>query len=190
MKIPSLILAFAATCAFAQVERLVPGRLPPPMFADCEVCTNIAIATPSGSRTFAVELALDATPTNLLEVSVGADDAPSDSVLSAAETAFRFGWYGGEWRLSAPGLTNAVATLPSGAVTRKAAYLLVGVRANGAIRSVSLLDGGVPVLGGDVPDLPSASSWNMVRLVSRGLTRPFEDIVVKTSPEGTQLILR
>ena len=67
-------------------------QLPPSEYADTEVSTNIAFAVerPAMSRIeFTVEL--DATPTNNVEVAIGAD-GNGDGNLSVEESAYVFGY--------------------------------------------------------------------------------------------------
>ena len=95
------------------------------------------------------------------------------------------------WFLDAPGLTNRVEMLPATADARKTVTLRLGIRPNDSIREVSLLDGGVPILPSPLGmDLPSAASWNMLRVTIRGCAPPQECLEVRNSPDGTQLIMR
>ena len=172
-------------------ERITSSMLPSSAFADTEASTNIAIAAWDVSRSFSVSLSLDAGASNCVEVAVGADAAPANGRLSAAEASLRFGWNCGYWFLDAPGLTNRVETLPATADARKTLTLRLGIRPNNSIREISLLDGGVPVLPSPLGmALPSAASWNMLRVTTRGCTPPQESLEVRSSPDGTQLIMR
>ena len=126
-----------------------------------------------------------------MEVAVGHDAAPSDGGLSAAEASLLFGWDCGHWFLDAPGLTNRVEMLPATANARKTMTLRLGIRPNDSIREISLLDGDVPVLPSPLGmALPSAASWNMLRVTTRGCAPPQESLEVRNSPDGTQLIMR
>ncbi len=188
----ALLPALAALLAMAApAERIAPPRLPPSPYLDTEVSTNIALAAWDASHTFSVTLSLEAGASNCVEVAAGHDAAPADGVLSPAEASLRFGWDGGRWFLSAPGLTNRVEMAPASAEARKTLKLGIGVRLDGSMRSISLLDGGTPIL----PDpsglsLPSAGSWDMLRVTARGCAGPQEGIEARTSPDGTRLILR
>ena len=185
----ALALAFLTSVSFA--EHIAPRALPPPAFADTEASTNIAIAALDASRSFSVSLSLDAGASNCVEVAVGHDAAPSDGGLSAAEVSLLFGWDCGRWFLDAPGLTNRVEMLPATADARKTVKLRLGIRPNDSIREISLLDGDVPVLPSPLGmALPSAASWNMLRVTTRGCRPPQESLEVRNSPDGTQLIMR
>ena len=175
--------------AFA--ERLVPPTLPPSAFADTETSTNIAITPLVGGRSFTVSLSLDATASNCVEVAVGHDVAPTDEILSHAESSIRFGWGGGFWFLATPDLTNRVEITPGEPETRKTLQLRLGVRPNDMVRDVALVDGDTPLLQNSptIP-LPTAASWNMLRVTTRGCAPPQETLEIRNSPDGTQLIMR
>ena len=184
-----LVFSVLSSAAFA--ERIAPPVLPVSAFADTEASTNIAIAVQDASRSFSVSLSLDAGASNCVEVAIGHDAAPSDGGLSVAEASLLFGWDCGRWFLDAPGLTNRVEMLPATADARKTVKLRLGIRPNDSIREISLLDGDVPVLPSPLGmALPSAASWNMLRVTTRGCTPPQESLEVRNSPDGTQLIMR
>ena len=184
-----LLSIFAANTIFA--ERIALRELPPSAFADTEASTNIAIAALDASRSFSVSLALDAAASNCVEIAVGHDATPSDGGLSAAEASLLFGWDCGRWFLDAPGLTNRVEMLPSTADARKTVTLRLGIRPNDSIREIRLLNGGVSVLPSPLGmALPTAASWNMLRVTTRGCIPPQESLEVRNSPDGTQLIMR
>ena len=71
--------------------------LPPPEYADTEVSTNIpfAVSLETMSRV-EFTLTFDASPTNAVEVSVGADE-DGDGRLSTTEAAWTFGYDCGRW---------------------------------------------------------------------------------------------
>ena len=191
MKYFFIILAFSLVAVVAIAERIAPPMLPSSTFADTEASTNIAIAAWDVSRSFFVLLTLDASVSNCVEVAVGADAAPANGRLSAAEVSLRFGWNCGRWFLDAPGLTNRVEMLPATADVRKALTLRLGIRPNDSIRDISLLDGDVSVLPSPLGmALPTAASWNMLRVTTRGCAPPQESLEVRSSPDGTQLIMR
>ena len=185
------LFLFCVISANAFAERLVTPTLPPSAFADMEASTNIAIAPLVGGRSFTVSLSLDATASNCVEVAVGHDAAPADSVLSHAESSIQFGWDGGFWFLAAHGLTNRVEIAPVRPETRKTLLLRLGVRPNDKVRDIALLDGTTPLLP-NTPAifLPTAASWNMLRVTTRGCAPPQESLEVRNSPDGTQLIMR
>ena len=184
-------LVFSVLSAAVSAERIAPSALAPSAYADTEASTNIAIAVQDASRSFSVSLSLEAGASNCVEVAVGHDAAPLDGGLSTAEASLLFGWDCGRWFLDVPGLTNRVEMLPATADARKTVTLRLGIRPNDTIREIRLLDGGVSIL--PVPfgiALPSAASWNMLRVTTRGCALPQESLEVRNSPDGTQLIMR
>ena len=184
-----LVFSILSTTAFA--ARVASPTLPPSVFADMEASTNIAIKAWDVSRSFSVSFSLDAGASNCVDIAVGADAASADGILSAAEASLRFGWDCGRWFLDAPGLANRVEMLPITADARKSFTLRMGIRPNDSIREISLLDGSVPILPSPLGmALPSAASWNMLRVTTRGCTPPQESLEVRNSPDGTQLIMR
>ena len=73
------------------------GPLPQSEFADTEVSTNIAFAGERPAMTrIEFTVALDATPTNGVEVAIGTD-ANGDGNLSVEESAYVFGYDCGKW---------------------------------------------------------------------------------------------
>ena len=71
--------------------------LPQSEFADTEVSTNIAFAVERPAMTrIEFTVALDATPTNNVEVAIGTD-ANGDGNLSVEEAAYVFGYDCGKW---------------------------------------------------------------------------------------------
>ncbi len=184
-----MMVVFAGVTAFA--ERIALPTFPSSTFADTEGSTNIAIAALNASRSFSVSLSLDAAASNCVEVAVGHDATPSEGGLSAAEASLLFGWDCGRWFLDAPGLTNRVEMLPATADARKTVTLRLGIRPNDSIREIRLLDGDVSVLPNPLGmALPTAASWNMLRVTARGCAPPPESLEVRNSPDGTQLIMR
>ena len=184
-------LLFGTISATAFAERIAPPTPPASPFADTEASTNIVLSVLGVSRSFSISLSLDAAASNCVEVAVGRDAVASDGGLSAAEASLLFGWDCGCWFLDAPGLTNRLEMPPATADARKTVTLRLGIRPNDSIREIRLLDGDVSIL--PVPlgiALPTAASWNMLRVSTRGCAPPQESLEVRNSPDGTRLILR
>ena len=73
------------------------SELPPSEFADTEVSTNIAFVVDRAMMTrIEFTVALDATPTNNVEVAIGTD-ANGDGNLAPEEAAYVFGYDCGRW---------------------------------------------------------------------------------------------
>ena len=92
MKLLAIILILPMAAFAVTVE-----PLPPSEYADTEVSTNMAfvIERPAMTR-IEFTVALDATPTNNVEVAIGTD-ANSDGNLSVEESAHVFGYDCGTW---------------------------------------------------------------------------------------------
>ena len=94
MRMLPVVIAF---CMSISVFGVTIPELPQSAFADTEVSTNIAFAVDRAMMTrieFAV--ALDATPTNNVEVAIGTD-ANGDGNLAPEEAAYVFGYDCGRW---------------------------------------------------------------------------------------------
>ena len=84
---------FAPMSVFA----VTTSNLPSAEFADTEVSTNIAFAVERSAMTrIEFTVALDATPTNNVEVAIGTDEN-GDGNLSVEEAAYVFGYDCGTW---------------------------------------------------------------------------------------------
>ena len=80
------------------------SALPQSEYADTEVSTNIAFAVERPAMTrIEFTVALDATPTNNVEVAIGTD-ANSDGNLAVEEAAYVFGYDCGTWFARSAGL--------------------------------------------------------------------------------------
>ena len=87
------MIVMLPTAAFA----VAVTPLPQGEYADTEVSTNIAFAVERPAMTrIEFTVALDATPTNNVEVAIGTD-ANSDGNLAVEEAAYVFGWDCGKW---------------------------------------------------------------------------------------------
>ena len=91
---------FAPMSVFA----VTTSNLPSAEFADTEVSTNIAFAVERPAMTWIeFTVALDATPTNNVEVAIGTDEN-GDGNLSVEESAYAFGYDCGTWFARSAGL--------------------------------------------------------------------------------------
>ena len=84
---------------FLAASLAVPS-MPPPEYDDCEVVTNCVFdASRRDAKVFSVQIELDATPSNGMEVVFG-HDADGDGVLSRTEEAMSVGYGCGEWMVA------------------------------------------------------------------------------------------
>ena len=96
-------MAFASCLSVPAFGVTIPG-LPQSAFADTEVSTNIAFVVERPAMTrIEFTVALDATPTNNVEVAIGTD-ANSDGNLAVEEAAYVFGYDCGAWFARSAGL--------------------------------------------------------------------------------------
>ena len=87
------MILFLPMAAFA----VTVEPLPTSEYADTEVSTNIAFVVDRSMMTrIEFTVALDATPTNNVEVAIGTD-ADGDGDLSVEEAAYTFGYDCGSW---------------------------------------------------------------------------------------------
>ena len=101
-----------ACCLFGAFNITV-GELPPCDYADTECSTNFPVAVDFTSMSrFVFDLALDASPSNSVEVVIGTD-ADGDGNLSVEESAYVFGYDCGTWfcRDTAMNRLDALATV-------------------------------------------------------------------------------
>ena len=92
MKLLAMILTLPVAALAVTVE-----PLPPSEYADTEVSTNIAFVVDRSMMTrIEFTVALDATPTNNVEVAIGTD-GNGDGNLSVEEAAYVFGYDCGKW---------------------------------------------------------------------------------------------
>ena len=92
MKLLAMTL-FRPVAAFA----VTVEPLPPSEFADTEVSTNMVFTVDRSAMTrIEFTVALEATPTNNVEVAIGTD-ANGDGNLSVQESAYVFGYDCGKW---------------------------------------------------------------------------------------------
>ena len=98
-----LAMAFASCLSVPAFGVTIPG-LPQSAFADTEVSTNIVFVVERPAMTrIEFTVALDATPTNNVEVAIGTD-ANSDGNLAVEEAAYVFGYDCGAWFARSAGL--------------------------------------------------------------------------------------
>ena len=98
-----LAMAFVSCLSVPAFGVTIPG-LPQSAFADTEVSTNIVFVVERPAMTrIEFTVALDATPTNNVEVAIGTD-ANSDGNLAVEEAAYVFGYDCGAWFARSAGL--------------------------------------------------------------------------------------
>ena len=138
--------------------------MPPCAYADTEVSTNIAFAVDRAMMTrieFAV--ALDATPTNNVEVAIGTD-ANGDGNLAPEEAAYVFGYDCGRWFTRVGELFDCSTVRLDGAGRAEKTFIL----------KMRKLD----------------SAWNLVKVTRRGCGATCELVKAEGRKPGFKLELR
>lgn len=102
------------TCCLFAALNVTVGELPPCDYADTECSTNFPVSVNLATMSrFEFTLALDASPSNSVEVAIGTD-ADGDGNLSVEESAYAFGYDCGTWfcRDIAKDRLDTLATVP------------------------------------------------------------------------------
>ena len=156
-------------CLFAAFSATV-GELPPCDYADTEVSTNFPVTIDRSMMSrFEFTLALDASPSNSVEVAIGTD-ADGDGNLSVEESAYAFGYDCGTWfcRDTVMNQIEALATVPVSAISPM----------NRIERSFALNRHLVK------------STWNIAKVTRRGTASIDESASVKRYLPGFKLLIR
>ena len=144
--------------------------LPQSAFADTEVSTNVAFAVERPAMTrIEFTVALDATPTNNVEVAIGTD-TNSDGNLAVEEAAYVFGYDCGAWFARSAGLEGL-----------------------GSLECLGSLEG----LGGGRVEKTFVlkrrqldTTWNLVKVTRRGCGSTCELVEAKGRKPGLKLEVR
>ena len=146
------------------------SALPQSEYADTEVSTNIAFVVERPAMTrIEFTVALDATPTNNVEVAIGTD-ANSDGNLAVEEAAYVFGYDCGAWFARSAGLEGL-----------------------GSLECLGSLEG----LGGGRVEKTFVlkrrqldTAWNLVKVTRRGCGSSCELVEAKGRKPGFKLEVR
>ena len=146
------------------------SALPQSEYADTEVSTNIAFAVERPAMTrIEFTVALDATPTNNVEVAIGTD-ANSDGNLAVEEAAYVFGYDCGAWFARSAGLEGL-----------------------GSLECLGSLEG----LGGGRVEKTFVlkrrqldTAWNLLKVTRRGCGSSFELVEANGRKPGFKLEVR
>ena len=141
--------------------------LPQSEFADTEVSTNIAFAVERPAMTrIEFTVALDATPTNNVEVAIGTD-ANGDGNLGVEEAAHVFGWDCGKWFARSAGLEGL-----------------------GGLGGLEGLGGGRVEKTFVLKKRQLDTAWNLVKVTRRGCGATCELVEAKGRKPGLKLEVR
>ena len=138
--------------------------LPPSEYADTEVSTNISFSVSFDSMSrLEFALSLDASPTNSVEVSIGAD-ADGDGCLSLDETDYTVGYRCGVWFQRDAVADQEVAT--AGGDGQRWEYLFV------------------------LKKRKMDAAWNLLKVTRRGVAEIGEVALVEGKKPGKAVIVR
>ena len=165
--------------------------MPPPDFDDCEVITNCVFdASRQDAKVFSVQIELDATPSNGVEVVFG-HDVDGDGVLSRAEENLSVGYDCGEWKVV--NLTTG-DTISSHSTSGRVAFNWKLHLANDkSPRSLAAKVNGQPAFASlcqSPPPFLFDSSWNAAKIVLRGQIDPNPRIVCSVNNQPFLIRLR
>ena len=156
-------MAFASCLSVPAFGVTIPG-LPQSAFADTEVSTNIVFVVERPAMTrIEFTVALDATPTNNVEVAIGTD-ANSDGNLAVEEAAYVFGYDCGAWFARSAGLEG--------------------------LGSLEGLGGGRVEKTFVLKRRQLDTAWNLVRVTRRGCVSACELVEAKGRKPGFKLEVR
>ena len=184
---PVLCLFF---CASAFAGSVAVPSLPSPEHLDTEVSTNVVFSLPEKCNSFTVELSLNATPSNNVQISVGCAAFTANGNLSPFETGLAIGWDCGKWFIQTPDARTRLETEPSGTNLFKTVSLSLALRADGTVREAAVTDGTTRLFA-DMPlAFSSATSWTALKATARGIGVHGETFAVTHTTYGTRLIWR
>jgi len=171
--IKPIMLAVCVAAGAVHARSLVPAQLAPSPYADTEASTNVPCVLDQPSlKQYRLSLGLVPTPSNNVEVALG-HDANRDGWLSIGEGAFRLAYDCGVWTAEGSGgVFEPTLEGPdtNGVVTATVEVAIRRHRANPAW----LYD----------------SSWNLLRVTTRGVDAPLERVCIETHVSGSLIILR
>ena len=167
---------------------LVMPSMPPPEYDDCEVITNCVLDASRGdAKMFAVQIELDATPSNGVEVVFGRD-ADGDGLLSRTEETMSVGYDCGEWKVV--NLVSGDKFSSAGTSGRTALDWKLRLNGNRTPRSLAATVNGQPTFTQLVtpPLFLFDSTWNAAKIIRRGQSDP--NLQVVCSVDNIPLFIR
>lgn len=162
-------------------------QLPPPVYEDTEVVTNIPFNTGSANqRLWKLVMSVDAGASNCVEVAFGVD-ADADGTLGVEEWELAVGWDCGEWFLR-DRRTGAVERTSRNEGRRRLAWsvYLDADRSGGTL----VADDGSPVFPAYVRPGFFNTSWNVARIMRRGVQPADEVVSIGVSKVGFAIFVK
>ena len=195
MKKAMMLAACFFTCDLLAASTVAVPTLPPSEYADTEVSTNVSLAaavtcaTGDNVRFFDVELSLEATPTNNVEIVFGRD-ADGDGDLSRLERDFILGWDSGSW-FWRDRRGNVESRMENAdAAARRTLRWRVMLDADHLPRRVTATEGRRTLCDQVATASMFSSGWDTARIVARGHVAHGERINVKMDRNAMRIILR
>ena len=185
MKAIYLVLLYVVTSTASALPPVRPALPPPSPYADTESVTNVTFcAGVPGDNFFSLSLALDASPSNNVEVAFGCD-ANGNGSLDDSEAAFAVGWDCGEWFFR--DIAADVAGACAGSCGRR--KLDWNLRLDQSLAPKALRAN----VGGAAFPFPMTvtmydPSWNVVRVTARGFGNA--EAVLKFGATKEPLVIR
>lgn len=180
-----VIIGCLAAAGAAEARQLKPARLAPSPFADTEVSTNVTcnLNLPS-LKMYRLALGLVATPSNEVEVVIGAD-ADRDGRLSFDEHRAVLACDGGEWILG--GMRDEVWGMSEAVSEEGWRFVTGGPDTNGVVWAYIEVD---IRRHKSNPAWLYSDTWNLMKVTRRGVDDPLELVKLETRTSGTVVILR
>ena len=185
MRALTAIMSIAAMVPLALAARVAAPLPHPSSYADTESVTNVTFnAGVPGDNVFSLSLALDASPSNNVEIAFGCD-ANGNGVLEDSEASFAVGWDCGEWFFR--DITADVADSCLGACGRK--KLDWNLKLDQSLAPKALRANA----GGSALPFPMTAtmydpSWNVARVTARGFGNA--EAVLKFGATKEPLVIR
>ena len=156
----------------ATAVALVVPPMSPPEYDDCEVITNCVLDASRGdAKMFAVQIELDATPSNGVEVVFGRD-VDGDGILSRTEETMSIGYDCGEWKVA--NLVSGDKFSSAGTSGRTALDWKLRLNGNRTPRSLAVTVNGQSAFTQLVtpPSFLFDPTWNAAKIIRRGQSDP------------------
>ena len=172
---------------FLAVALVVPP-MSSPEYDDCEVITNCVLDASRGdSKMFAVQIELDATSSNGVEVVFGRD-ADGDGRLSRTEEEMSIGYGCGEWKVA--NLVTGDTVSCAGTPGHAALNWKLRLNRNRTPRSLAVTVNGQSAFTQLVTPPPFLfdPTWNAARIIRRGQSDP--NLCVECSADNIPLFIR
>ena len=174
------------TTVFLATALVVPS-MPPPEYDDCEVVTNCVFDASRGdAKMFAVQIELDATPSNGVEVVFGRD-ANGDGRLSRTEAEMAVGYCCGEWKVT--NIVTGDTFSCAGTFGCTALDWKLRLNRNRTPRSLAATVNGQPTFTqlATLPPFLFDPTWNAAKIIRRGQSDP--NLRVECSVDNEPLVM-